>query len=176
MTHKVDSGGESSAPPLLIVLSGPSGVGKDAALNELRGLDRPWHFAETATTRSMRPGEKQGEPYIFLDADSFAEHVKSGELLEYAQVYGNWYGVPKGPVRDALANGLDVIVKVDVQAPPPFASWPRKLCLSSWPPLPSTNLSPASENGLPKPRPTWTCGRPSSRKRWSKWPPLITRL
>ena len=115
MTHKVDSGGESSAPPLLIVLSGPSGVGKDAALSELRRLDRPWHFAETATTRSMRPGEKQGEPYIFLDADSFAEHVKSGELLEYAQVYGNWYGVPKGPVRDALANGLDVIVKVDVQ-------------------------------------------------------------
>ena len=115
MTHKVDSGYLSSAPPLLIVLSGPSGVGKDAALNELRRLDRRWHFAETATTRSMRPGEKQGEPYIFLDADSFDEHVKSGELLEYAQVYGNWYGVPKGPVRDALANGLDVIVKVDVQ-------------------------------------------------------------
>ena len=60
MTHKVDSGYESSAPPLLIVLSGPSGVGKDVALSELRRLDRPWHFAETATTRSMRPGREAG--------------------------------------------------------------------------------------------------------------------
>ena len=115
MTHKVDSCYESSAPPLLIVLSGPSGVGKDAALNELRRMDRTWHFAETATTRSMRPGETQGKPYIFMDSDAFTEQIESGELLEYAQVYGNWYGVPKGPVRDALANGLDVIVKVDVQ-------------------------------------------------------------
>ena len=115
MTHKVDSCYESSAPPLLIVLSGPSGVGKDAALSELRRLDRPWHFAETATTRPMRPGETQGKPYIFMDFNAFTEQVKSGELLEYAQVYGNWYGVPKGPVREALANGLDVIVKVDVQ-------------------------------------------------------------
>ena len=115
MTDQVESGGDPSAPPLLIILSGPSGVGKDAALNELRRLARPWHFAETATTRPMRPGEKQGEPYLFLDDDSFTEHVKSGELLEYAQVYGNWYGVPKAPVRAALAKGLDVIVKVDVQ-------------------------------------------------------------
>ena len=116
MTHKVDSCYESSAPPLLIVLSGPSGVGKDAALNELRRMDRTWHFAETATTRSMRPGETQGKPYIFMDCRRLSPSKSNpGSSLEYAQVYGNWYGVPKGPVREALANGLDVIVKVDVQ-------------------------------------------------------------
>ena len=115
MTDDVERGGESSAPPLLIVLSGPSGVGKDAALNELRNLGRPWHFAATATTRSMRPGEKQGDPHIFLDVDAFKKRVNAGEFLECAQVYGNWYGVPKQQVRDAFKNGLDAIVRVDVQ-------------------------------------------------------------
>ena len=140
MSDQVESGGESDASPLLIVLSGPSGVGKDAALNELRRFGRPWHFAETATTRSMRPGETQGKPYIFMDADAFTELVKSEELLEYAQVYGNWYGVPKGPVRDALANGLDVIVKVDVQG----AATIRQLA----PEVVSIFLAPASLDEL----------------------------
>ena len=115
MTDKEENARESSSPALLVVLSGPSGVGKDAALNELRDLDRSWHFAETATTRPMRPGERQGEPYLFLDNETFSDHVKAGELLEYAQVYGNWYGVPKAPVRTALEKCMDVIVKVDVQ-------------------------------------------------------------
>ena len=115
MTHKVDSGGESSAPPLLIVLSGPSGVGKDAALHQLRRMQRPWHFAATATTRSMRPGERQGDPHTFLDVNEFIMRVNAGEFLEHAQVYGNWYGVPKQQVRDAFANGLDTIVRVDAQ-------------------------------------------------------------
>ena len=115
MTDKEENARESSSPALLVVLSGPSGVGKDAALNELRDLDRTWHFAETATTRPMRPGERQGQPYLFLDNETFSDHVKAGELLEYAQVYGNWYGVPKAPVRAALEKCMDVIVKVDVQ-------------------------------------------------------------
>ena len=101
--------------PLLAVLSGPSGVGKDAVLDGLRALKRPWYFAVTATTRAPRSGERDGAPYIFLEPPAFQEMVDKGELLEYAQVYGNWYGVPKQPVREAMKRGLDTILKVDVQ-------------------------------------------------------------
>jgi guanylate kinase len=100
---------------LLIVLSGPSGVGKDAALNVLRTLERPWHFAVTATTRPRRPGERDGIDYIFMEPAEFRDMVARDEVLEHAQVYENWYGVPKQQVRDAMQKGLDVILKVDVQ-------------------------------------------------------------
>lgn len=100
---------------MLIVLSGPSGVGKDAALEGLRALDRPWHTIVTATTRPRRPGETDGVEYIFLEHDKFQSMIEHEELLEYAEVYGNWYGVPKQQVRDALAKGLDTVLKVDVQ-------------------------------------------------------------
>ena len=103
------------APPLLIVLSGPSGVGKDAALNALKLLDRPWHFVVTATTRPQRPGEQDGIDYIFLETAAFLEMKEQDELLECAQVYGNWYGVPRSQVRQGLKEGKDVILKVDVQ-------------------------------------------------------------
>ena len=103
------------APPLLIVLSGPSGVGKDAALNALKLLDRPWHFVVTATTRPQRPGEQDGIDYIFLETAAFLEMKEQGELLECAQVYGNWYGVPRSQVSQGLKEGKDVILKVDVQ-------------------------------------------------------------
>ena len=103
------------APPLLIVLSGPSGVGKDAALNALKLLDRPWHFVVTATTRSQRPGEQDGIDYIFLETAAFLEMKEQDELLECAQVYGNWYGVPRSQVSQGLKEGKDVILKVDVQ-------------------------------------------------------------
>ena len=105
----------SLSPPLLVVLSGPSGVGKDAVLHELRKLDRPWHFAVTATTRSMRPGEQDGVDYIFLDADTFARMRERDEFIECAEVYGRWYGVPRSQARDALRAGKDVILKIDVQ-------------------------------------------------------------
>jgi len=104
-----------SAPPLLIVLSGPSGVGKDAALNALKLLDRPWHFVVTATTRPQRPGEQDGIDYIFLETAAFLEMKEQDELLECAQVYGNWYGVPRRQVSQGLKDGKDVILKVDVQ-------------------------------------------------------------
>ena len=103
------------APPLLIVLSGPSGVGKDAALNALKLLDRPWHFVVTATTRPQRPGEQDGIDYIFLETAAFLEMKEQDELLECAQVYGNWYGVPRSQVIQGLKEGKDVILKVDVQ-------------------------------------------------------------
>ena len=102
-------------PPLLVVLSGPSGVGKDAALTELKKLNRPWHFAVTATTRPKRPGEREGIDYIFLDNDTFLKMKERDEFLECAQVYGRWYGVPRSQVRQGLHDGRDVILKVDVQ-------------------------------------------------------------
>ena len=105
----------SLPPPLLVVISGPSGVGKDAALGELRKLGRPWHFAVTATTRPMRAGERDGADYIFLDAATFGRMRDRDEFLECAEVYGRWYGVPRGQVRDALREGRDVILKMDVQ-------------------------------------------------------------
>ena len=103
------------APPLLIVLSGPSGVGKDAALNALKLMARPWHFVVTATTRPQRPGEQDGIDYIFLETAAFLEMKEQDELLECAQVYGNWYGVPRSQVSQGLKEGKDVILKVDVQ-------------------------------------------------------------
>lgn len=105
----------SSAPPLLVVLSGPSGVGKDAALAALKLLDRPWHFVVTATTRPQRPGEQDGVDYIFLETSAFLKLKERDDLLECAQVYGNWYGVPRSQVRQGLQDGKDVILKVDVQ-------------------------------------------------------------
>lgn len=105
----------NAAPPLLVVLSGPSGVGKDSALAELKKLDRPWYFAVTATTRPQRPGERDGVDYNFLDPDTFARMKERDEFLEYAEVYGRWYGVPRHQVRMGLKSGKDVILKLDVQ-------------------------------------------------------------
>ena len=106
---------ENGTPPLLVVLSGPSGVGKDAALAELRKLDRPWHFVVTATTRPIRPEERDTIDYIFLDEPTFLRMKDQSEFLECAQVYGRWYGVPRSQVTSGLEAGKDVILKIDVQ-------------------------------------------------------------
>ena len=106
---------ETLFPPLLVVLSGPSGVGKDAALAELRKLDRPWHFVVTATTRRIRSGETDGKDYIFLDEPTFLTMKERDEFVESAQVYGNWYGVSKSQLTLGLDAGKDVILKIDVQ-------------------------------------------------------------
>lgn len=102
-------------PPLLVVLSGPSGVGKDAALAELKGWDRHWHFVVTATTRPQRPGEQDGVDYIFLDTETFLAMKNRDEFLECAEVYGRWYGVPRSQVIQGFQEGKDVILKIDVQ-------------------------------------------------------------
>ena len=104
-----------SPSPLLLVLSGPSGVGKDAVLSRMRETGRPYHFSVTATTRPRRAGERDGVDYIFVTRQGFDDMVDSSELLEWAWVYGNLYGVPKAQVRDALARGRDVMIKADVQ-------------------------------------------------------------
>ena len=101
--------------PLLVVISGPSGVGKDAVLERMQSLDVPYHFAVTATARPKRDNEVEGVDYLFISRDEFQDMIVNDELLEWAKVYGNLYGVPKSPVREALARGQDVILKIDVQ-------------------------------------------------------------
>lgn len=101
--------------PLLVVLSGPSGVGKDAVLTGMRLSGPPFYFAVTMTTRPQRAGEEDGVDYRFVSKSRFEQMVRDGELLEWANVYGNLYGVPKTGIREALAKGQNAIVKVDVQ-------------------------------------------------------------
>ena len=100
----------------LFVLSGPSGVGKDAVLSLMKEMDGVnCRFATTATTRPIRRGERDGADYIFLTEAQFRALIESDGLLEWAEVYGNLYGVPKREVSDALARGENVLVKIDVQ-------------------------------------------------------------
>lgn len=106
---------EHTISPLLVVLSGPSGVGKDAVLSSMREKKAPYHFAVTATTRIKRPGEVDGQHYIFLTPERFDQMVEHGEFLEWAQVYGNRYGLPRSQVLEAMERGQDTIVKTDVQ-------------------------------------------------------------
>ncbi len=103
------------ARPLLIVLSGSSGVGKDAVLTRMRELGSPLEYITTLTTRPQRPGERDNIDYHFVSMERFQEMIKNNELLEWANVYGNWYGVPKETVKQALDKGQDIIVKVDIQ-------------------------------------------------------------
>jgi len=102
-------------PPLLIVLSGPSGVGKDATVTRMKELGYPFHFVVTATDRPQRPGEVHGIDYYFVSSEEFAAMRKQDELLEHAVVYGQNKGIPKSQVREALASGKDVLMRLDVQ-------------------------------------------------------------
>jgi guanylate kinase len=90
-------------------------VGKDALLDVLKSRGRPYHFAITATTRPKRGAEMDSRDYYFVSPDRFEEMAAAGELLENAVVYGHRYGVPKGPVREALAGGRDVLMRTDIQ-------------------------------------------------------------
>lgn len=101
--------------PLLVVLSGPSGAGKDALLNRMKELRFPFHYVVTSTTRPPREGEKNGIEYSFVAESEFHEMLQRGDLIESAKVYGYWYGVPKQEVKRALDEGKDVILKIDVQ-------------------------------------------------------------
>jgi len=109
---------------LLIVISGPSGVGKDSVLNELKKRNAPLCFVVTATTRPPRPEEVEGVDYFFVSSSRFAEMIEQDELLEYALVYNDFKGIPKQQVRQAFASGKDVALRVDVQG----AQTIRKLC------------------------------------------------
>ncbi len=107
---------ECKPQPLLILISGPSGVGKDTIarmLIERRPND--FHFVVTATTRPIREGEVHGHDYFFVSTDEFAQMIEQDELLEWAIVYNDYKGIPKQQIRDALVSGKHVIMRVDVQ-------------------------------------------------------------
>lgn len=102
--------------PKLIVISGPSGVGKDTIARKLINTNlEQFYFVVTATTRPPRAGETHGVDYFFYSTDEFAEMIENNELLEYAVVYNDYKGIPKQQIRDALNSGRDVIMRVDVQ-------------------------------------------------------------
>ena len=102
---------------MLVIISGPSGVGKDTIIEALRR--RPHEpeltYVVTCTTRAPRPGEVEGSSYHFMSQAAFNELRDAGELLESAEVHGHWYGTPRRQVLDALEAGRDVILKIDVQ-------------------------------------------------------------
>ena len=101
--------------PLLIVLSGPSGVGKDAVLYRLKKSGYPLYYVVTVTTRPRRDNEQDMVDYHFISTDEYRNMLAGKELLESASVYGNWYGVPRAVVKEALDRGEDVIIKIDIQ-------------------------------------------------------------
>lgn len=101
--------------PLLVVISGPSGVGKDTVVDHLKQRGLPFHFVVTVTTRARRPDEAEGVDYFFVSEARFREMIEGDELIEHALVYDEYKGVPKQQVRDAMDSGLDVVMRVDVQ-------------------------------------------------------------
>jgi guanylate kinase len=110
--------------PLLIVISGPSGVGKDTVIQRMKKRQLPFHFVVTATTRPPRQNEIHGKDYFFYSHEQFDNMIKKGELLEHAMVYNDQKGIPKSQVKEALASGKDVVMRLDVQG----AATIRKLC------------------------------------------------
>ena len=99
----------------LVVISGPSGVGKDSVLRRMKELGLPFRFVATMNTRAKRPDEIDGVDYHFVSTETFVTMLEQGELLEHAVVYGDYKGIPRQPVREALASGQDAVLRVDVQ-------------------------------------------------------------
>jgi len=109
--------GAGAPGALLVVVSGPSGVGKDTIIAALRAraAEPAYHYVVTCTTRRPRRGEADGVSYHFLSRERFAALRDQGAFLEWAEVHGNWYATPRAEVHRALAAGRDVILKIDVQ-------------------------------------------------------------
>ncbi|CAL9054510.1 unnamed protein product [Musa banksii] len=111
----------SSAPsfpppnPLILVVSGPSGVGKDAVIKRLLEVREGIRFVVTATSRPQRPGEVDGKDYLFVTKEEFLSMIERDELLEHALVYGDYKGIPKQQIRDYMDKGFDIVLRVDIQ-------------------------------------------------------------
>lgn len=109
-------GFDEPVEPLLIVISGPSGVGKDAVVNSIKErLSETLYFVVTANTREIREDEVDGVDYLFVTKEEFEAMIENDELLEYAAVYDEYKGVPKKSVQNALNSGKDVLMRLDVQ-------------------------------------------------------------
>lgn len=128
----------------ILILSGPSGVGKGTVLKELLQSDPSLRLSVSATTRPMRPGDVDGVNYYFVTKERFEEMIAAGELLEYATYAGNYYGTPLKPVLESVEQGVSVVLEIEVQgalqvmknrddlltvfiAPPSFAELKRRL-------------------------------------------------
>lgn len=100
---------------LLIILSSPSGAGKSTLARRLMDWDPEIRFSVSATTRAPRPGEQDGREYYFRSRAEFEAMIAAGEMLEHAEVFGNFYGSPKGPVEAAMGEGRDTLFDIDWQ-------------------------------------------------------------
>lgn len=100
--------------PVLLVVSGPSGSGKDSLVDALRAAEPKLAYSVSATTRPSRPGEVEGQHYWFLERNEFERRRAAGEFLETRDYAGNLYGTPKKPIEDALAAGRDLVMKPEV--------------------------------------------------------------
>lgn len=101
--------------PLMVVISGPSGIGKDLVVRLMEKQCSSFHFVVTAASRNPRPGEVDGVDYIFVTKEQFREMIDHNELIEYAEVYSEYKGIPRAHVEEALHSGKDVILRLDVQ-------------------------------------------------------------
>ena len=99
----------------LIIISGPSGEGKDSDINKIKSLDNKISLAISATTREKRAGETNGVNYHFLSRDDFEKKIKNSEFLEYSEYCGNYYGILKKPIEKAINSGRKIILKIDIQ-------------------------------------------------------------
>jgi guanylate kinase len=115
MSQQRETSPPSPRQGLLFVLSAPSGTGKDTVINTARARGMDFFVVPSVTTRQPRPGESEGDPYSFVSRETFEEMVGKDELLEYANVHGNWYGQPRQLIRDNLRGGRDVLLKIDVK-------------------------------------------------------------
>jgi guanylate kinase len=129
MTKDCDPMQSPNFEPLLVVISGPSGVGKDSVIKAMQERNLPFYFVVTATTRSQRENEVHGKDYFFVSSDEFTDMIENDELLEYATVYEEYKGVPKQQVRQALASGKDVIMRIDVQGAATIREISPQACL-----------------------------------------------
>ena len=115
MSEETNLFNPSRFEPLMIVISGPSGVGKDTVIQAMKERITDLHVVVTATTREPRENEVDGVDYLFMTKDQFAEMIEQDKLLEYAVVYNDFKGIPKTQVRLALESDKDVMMRVDVQ-------------------------------------------------------------
>lgn len=116
MNRFAESAGLGHEPlPLVVVISGPSGAGKDSVVQRMKERGFPFHFVVTATDRPPRPGEVHGRDYYFYPTEVFERMIANSEMLEHAIVYGQLKGIPKAHVQEALDSGQDVVMRLDVQ-------------------------------------------------------------